>query len=44
MRGAFNFIEQDPEKLMRLVEQINRLLDEKEARLLKSWTEKQRTA
>jgi hypothetical protein len=26
-------IEQDPEKLMRLVEQINRLLEEKEQRL-----------
>ena len=26
-------IEQDPEKLMRLVEQINRLLDEQEQRL-----------
>jgi hypothetical protein len=26
-------IEQDPEKLMRLIEQINRLLEEKEERL-----------
>ena len=26
-------IEQDPEKLMRLIEQINRLLEEKEQRL-----------